>query len=119
MFTDHDRRHSIVVEYMKSNNTADERKVAEALRPILEQYVRVAYPEDFPPGSLLGRFANKCEQNLGKSDEILNEDQLSELQALIKYSNRYHHDNPTWETEIINDQELQHFCARVLKFTRR
>jgi hypothetical protein len=32
----------------------DERLLAAALRPILESFMRVVYPHDFPPGMLLG-----------------------------------------------------------------
>jgi hypothetical protein len=45
---------------------------------------------------------------------------MAELRNLLDYANRFHHDtNPAWETEIINDQLLIHFCERTLRFTRR
>lgn len=118
--TEHDKRHAKVVAYIASNNAADERDVAQALRPILESYMRVAYPEDFPPDSLLGPFINVCEQRRGRANEILNAANISELQDLLDYANRFHHDsNQAWETEVINDQLLQQFCKRTLAFTRR
>jgi hypothetical protein len=82
--------------------------------------MRVAYPEDFPPDSLLGPFLNKCAQRAGTANEILNAADIAELQDLLEYANKFHHDsNPAWQTEIINDQQLQHFCRRTLAFTRR
>jgi wobble nucleotide-excising tRNase len=118
--TEHDKRHAKVTSYLTTANAADQREVAAALRPILEQFMRVAYPEDFPPDTLLGPFIGKCQQRLGGQNEILNAANVTELQDLLDYANRFHHDtNPAWETEIINDQELIHFCERALKFTRR
>jgi wobble nucleotide-excising tRNase len=118
--TEHDKRHAKVVAYIASNNAADEREVAQALRPILESYMRVAYPEEFPPDSLLGPFINVCEQRRGRPNEILDAANIAELQDLLDYANKFHHDsNQAWETEVINDQLLQQFCKRTLAFTRR
>ncbi|MCC8960393.1 AAA family ATPase [Bradyrhizobium sp. Pear77] len=118
--TEHDKRHARVVAYIGSNNAADEREVAAALRPILESFMRVAYPEEFPPDSLLGPFLNKCTQRVGGAGEILNTADIAELQDLLEYANKFHHDsNPAWQTEIINDQQLHHFCQRTLAFTKR
>jgi wobble nucleotide-excising tRNase len=109
-----------VTAYLTTANAADEREVAAALRPILEQFMRIAYPEDFPPDTLLGAFINKCEQRLGGQNEIMSADNVTELRDLLDYVNKFHHDtNPAWETEIINDQQLTHFCERTLRFTRR
>ena len=118
--TEHDKRHAKVVDYIGSNNAADEREVAESLRPILELFMRVAYPEDFPPDSLLGPFLNRCMQRIGQPNQILTLADANELQDLLEYANKFHHDsNPAWQTEIINDQELHRFCERTLAFTRR
>ncbi|MBN9007794.1 MAG: AAA family ATPase [Rhizobiales bacterium] len=117
--TDHDKRHAKVVAYIASNNVADQREVAQSLRPMLESFMRVAYPEDFPPDSLLGQFQTICSQRVGQPNQILNAVDTAVLRDLVDYGNRFHHDNPTWQTEIINDQELQHFCERIVAFTRR
>jgi wobble nucleotide-excising tRNase len=118
--TEHDRRHATVADYVRTNNAADERSVAAALRPILESFARVAYPEDFPPGSLLGPFLGICQQRVGGAAEILNTTDVAELRDLLGYANKFHHDsNAAWETEIINDQELQQFCRRTVRFARR
>jgi wobble nucleotide-excising tRNase len=118
--TEHDKRHAKVAAYLKSANAADEREVAGALRHILESFMRVAYPEDFPPSTLLGRFINTCQQRVGGLDEILSPVNIIELRDLLDYANKFHHDtNPAWETEIINDRQLIQYCERTLRFTRR
>lgn len=118
--TEHDKRHEKIAAYLLAADAAEERNVAAALRSILEAFVRVAYPSDFPPGSLLGPFLGICEQRVGTAREILSQPDITELRDLLDYANRFHHDtNPAWETEIINDQQLVQFAQRTLAFSRR
>ena len=117
--TEHDRRHSLLRAYM-DDGTSDEREVARAIRPLLEAFYRVAFPEYFPPGTLLGPFRHRCEQQAGTQQEILNTQDTQELRDLAEYANRFHHDtNPAWETEVINDGELRGFVSRALRFAKR
>jgi wobble nucleotide-excising tRNase len=117
--TEHDRRHALVRRYMQASGAADERSVAAALRPILESFMRVAYPDNFPPGTLLGPFLGVCNQRKGTSGQILDQTAITEMRDLLDYANKFHHDtNAAWETAAINDSELQYFCHRVVAFTR-
>lgn len=118
--TEHDRRHALVQGYLQAANPADERRVAAALRHILEAFMRVAYPAAFPPGTMLGQFLGICQQRAGQQNQILSQPDIDELRALLAYANHFHHDtNAAYETEAINDQELTHFSERVLAFARR
>jgi wobble nucleotide-excising tRNase len=118
--TEHDHRHEQVRNYILAGNTATERAVAAALRPILEAFTRVAYPAHFPPGALLGPFIGICQQRHGTPNQILTTADTTELRALLDYANRFHHDtNPAWETAAINDQELVDFATRTLAFAQR
>ena len=120
MVTEHDRRFLAAIAYLENAEPENARRVAESLRPMLEAYFRVAYPNDFPPGSLLGPFHNTCLQRMGTPRQILNVDDAGELRALLDFANRYHHDtNPAYATELINDAELENFAQRVLGFIRR
>jgi hypothetical protein len=115
--TEHDRRHELVRSYLARPNAAREREVATALRPILEAFMRVAYPAEFPPGKLLGPFLNECQQRINTDREILN---FEDIQDLLEYVNRFHHDtNAAYQTQHINDLELRQFAVRTLAFTRR
>lgn len=118
--TEHDRRHAIVSDYISNGGPATEREAAQAIRPILEAFLRVAYPAHYPPGTLLGPFIHLCEQRVATADEVLSQADITELDALKDYGNRFHHDsNPAWQTAAINDQELTAFCQRTLAFARR
>ena len=116
---EHDRRHAALREYLNTS-TPNNRQVATALRPVLEAFVRVSYPEHFPPGAMLGPFRNLCEQRMGTAEQILEADDTEELRDLVEYANGFHHDtNPAYETVRINDAELRGFVERTLTFTRR
>lgn len=118
--TEHDHRHAKVRDYIRNSVGADQRAVASALRPILESFMRVAYPQWFPPGTLLGPFIYRCRQQVGTANEIMSSTYVEELQALLVYANKFHHDtNAAWQTAIINDHELLDFSQRTLDFTRR
>ena len=118
--TDHDRRHALVSDYIDNGGPATEREAAQALRPILEAFMRVAFPAHYPPETLLGPFLHLCQQRVGTANEILSQADIVELEALKDYGNRFHHDsNPAWQTAVINDQELTGFCRRALAFARR
>ena len=117
--TEHDRRHEMLREYL-TTNTGNGRQVAESLRPTIEAFCRVAYPELCPPGTLLGHFRDRCQQRLGTPDEVLTAGDLQELRELTDFANRYKHDtNPAWASETINDTELHAFVRRTLSFCRR
>lgn len=118
--SEHDKRHELVRAYLQAAAPDKERQVAEALRPILEAFMRVSFPEYFPPGTLLGRFIGLCELRLGGTGEILSAVDLNELRILVDYSNQFHHDtNPAWQTAAINDAELSDFACRTVRFASR
>lgn len=118
--TEHDRRHALVGAYIQAADAANERAVAQALRPILEKYLRIAYPAEFPPGTMLGPFIGMSRQRLGQANQIMTAPDIDELDRLRSYANCFHHDsNPAWQTVAINDQELTGFAERTLRFTRR
>lgn len=117
-FTEHDQRHLQMRQFIDENR-GNQREIAQSLRPHLEGYLRVARPEQYPPGTLLGPFLNRCQQRTHQPEEILDEDTVRELQELVEYANLFHHDtNPAWETAAINDTELRGFVRRVLDFVR-
>lgn len=118
--TEHDRRFARATAYVQQADPAQERTVAADLRYMLEAFLRVAYPNHFPPGAMVGQFWTLCQQRANTPNQILSPADTVELRSLLDYANRYHHDtNPTYQTENINDAELTNFATRTLAFIRR
>ena len=118
--TEHDKRHALIVSYLEKNDPNRQRDVAIALRPSLEAFLRVAYPANFPPSTLLGVFIVLCNQSLANGKAILAIADIDELTQLTNYANKFHHDsNPAYATETINDLTLLDYCQRTFHFTKR
>lgn len=116
--TEYDRRHALLRQH-QAGVALNIREVAQAIRPVLEGYLRIACPEHFPPGRLLGQFRNLCQQRLtnGGAQQVLTQTDTDELRAIIEYGNLFHHDtNPAWQTATINDGELRGFVDRTMAF---
>jgi wobble nucleotide-excising tRNase len=119
--TEHDRNHCLLRSYLLNGPGPDSRRVATALRPTVEGFLRVARPEDFPPAPrILHRFIRDCRSRQGTLAEILNARDTRELGEIVEYADLFHHEtNSAWETVVINDGELQLFVRRVLDFATR
>ena len=112
--TEHDQRHILLQEYA-SSQAGNKKEVAAAIRLHLEGFLRVACPDNFPPGQLLGRFLGDCRNKVGSPDEVLNADTIQKLGYIVEYGNRFHHGTNPAE---INATELEGFVRRTLSFVR-
>jgi wobble nucleotide-excising tRNase len=120
LITEHDKRAELVQRHISSPVGVDPRSVATALRPMLEAFLRVAYPEWFPPGTLIGPFLHRARAALATPEQKLKPTDLAELSELTDYGNQFHHDtNPSYQTQSINDGELTDHARRIISFTRR
>jgi wobble nucleotide-excising tRNase len=117
-FTEYDRRHRILRAYVEKD-TQDKMDVAQCLRPVMERYLRVTFPEHCTPGTLLGTFRNHAANLLKNGQPIMSDTDFRELRDITEYANKFYHDtNPAWQTEQINDSELLGFVNRVLNFVK-
>jgi len=116
--TEYDKRHKALRDYV-NEDTQNNRYIAQCLRPVMEKYLRITFPEHCPPGTLLGNFKNHVENLWENGQQIMNEVSLRELRDIAEYANIFHHDtNSAWQTEEINDNELVGFVKRVLNFVK-
>ena len=112
--TEHDQRYVLLQGYA-ANQSGPAKEVAAAIRFYLEGYFRATCPGQFPPGKLLGQFAQECKRILGGPGEVINQETIKELEDILEYANRFHHDtNPAWQSESINRTELLGFVKRTL-----
>lgn len=116
-----DKVHEKTRAYLAHGADADgRREVATGLRPIMERFARIAFPDVWAPGMMLGRFHDLAHQRLGQANEILGPNDTLELRHLLDYANRFHHDsNPAYQTEVVIDAELRDYAERTLRFATR
>jgi wobble nucleotide-excising tRNase len=119
--TEHDRNHSLLRSYLQNGPRGDSRPVATALRPVIEAFLRVSFPEHFLPGpGAMARFRDRCVRDVGTREEILDGQDTRELADILEYANLFHHNtNPAWHDVLINDGELRGFVQRTLRFATR
>jgi wobble nucleotide-excising tRNase len=119
--TEHDRNHLLLREYLRNGPGASSRPIAVAIRPLLEGFARVAFPEHCTSRPrAFSQFMAICHQRLGTPNEILNAQDYHELNELVEYGNLFHHEtNAAWETAPVNDAELHGYVTRTLDFAAR
>lgn len=120
LISEHDRRHEALRQY-SVNGGQNDRVIAVSIRPLLEAFLRVACPEHFPPGTLLGPFRETCKQRLNTDTRILNTEDVRELGEIVEYANLFHHDSnaTNWLTVNIDATQLTGYVNRALLFTKR
>lgn len=118
--TEHDQQYRLLQGYV-DDQSGNEKEVARAIRFYLEGYYRVACPGQFPPGRKfgIGKFIEKCRKHSGQTDEVIDSATIVELDNVLEYANRFHHDtNPAWQAERISPAELVGFVERALSLAR-
>lgn len=109
--TEHDRRHTMLQQYIKTGS-GNRGEMARAIRPHLESFLRIACPEFFPPGTMLGQFLDNC-RSADPNEQILEKAAIEELTQIVHYANQFHHDSTP---PHLNDAELTGFVRRTLNF---
>lgn len=117
---EHDTRIINTIQYLENHDKNIEKEVAVGIRPILERYCRVAYPNIFKPDTSLGKFVYLCKERAGKPNQIMSKEFAIELEKLKEYANKFHHDtNKFYESERITRSELENFADRTLHFLQK
>ncbi len=95
--------------------------IAPLLRQVMEFFCRVAFPQEYPPGKLLGEFRSDEIQRCKKGQGLLDDLNFRELYDITDYANKFHHaTNPNYEQELrnVNANGLKSYVDRVLEFTK-
>ena len=113
-FKDYD----LLTYYVESGPNDDDhmRLVARSIRPLLEGYLRIRFPKSFLVDKWLGDFISLL-RDANPEDEIyqIKTEILDDLDDINKYSKKYHHENPNFRTEPINDTQLRTYVERTFK----
>ena len=99
--------------------TGDLRDVARKIRPVVEENLRMRFPDIFGSTEWLGDFIDKIRNsNPGEVAHSM-KNQLSELEELNDFSKKYHHaSNPAASREPITDGALRSYTNRAISFLR-
>jgi wobble nucleotide-excising tRNase len=96
----------------------DMRDIARKIRPLLEENLRVRYPDKFDKG-WLGDFIGSIRDSKPGEPLARLHPILEPLTAINDYSKKYHHsENPAASTEAISDVELTAYATKTLNVIR-
>lgn len=98
----------------------DTKDVARCVRPVLEYYLRMRFPEEFESTEWLGNFIEKIRNADSKSRLVKFKGSLDELSDINEFSKKYHHSDPNSETNLqnLNDSMLRPWVNRTIEFIR-
>ena len=98
----------------------DTKDVARCIRPLLEYYLRMRFPEEFEPGEWLGDFIKKIRTANPSSSLVKFQTTLGELSDINDYSKKFHHSDPDHNANLENltDSELRPWVNRTLAYIR-
>lgn len=106
-----------LVEYLQAGG-GDLRDLARKIRVLLEENLRMRFPDAFGSTEWLGDFLEKI-RNADSGDAVFAmKSQLNEIEALNDFSKKYHHGNPAASREPVTDGALKTYAQRTLVFLR-
>ena len=104
-----------LTRYARNGLGSNLRHIAQSIRLLLEEYLRMKCPEEFARTEWLGSFIKKIREAPPKSPLTGAQRLLGELEDINAYSRKYHHrENPGAASEPISDTELQGYVSRTL-----
>lgn len=99
----------------------DRGEVARCIRPVLEGYLRVRFPDEFEPKEWLGQFIEKIRDANERDSLASMKGKLEELANINDFSKRFHHEtdaNFSANRNNVTDTELQLWIRRTIEFNR-
>jgi wobble nucleotide-excising tRNase len=112
------KKHRVLWDYRynSSASTASAREVAQTIRPVLEEYLKLKLPHCFGDNEWLGDFIGKIRNAPNTNPLDAAKVVLPKIEQINEYSKRYHHrSNPSADTEIVDDAELLTFVELTLE----
>lgn len=103
-------------KYCPAMSTASPREVAQTIRPLLEEYLRLKLPHSFADNEWLGDFIAKIRNAPDTDPAAAAKCIVDRVAEINEYSKRYHHSsNPSADTEIVDETELLTFVEQTLE----
>jgi hypothetical protein len=99
--------------------TGDLRDPARKISLLIEENLRMRFPDIFGSTEWFGDFLDKIRNSTPADSALGMKPLLSELEDLNNFSKKYHHaTNPAASREPITDGALRSYATRALKFLR-
>ncbi len=112
------KKHRVLWNYRydSTGNSSSAREVAQTIRPVLEEYLKLKLPHAFTDNEWLGQFIDKI-RNAPDTDPIAAAKVvLKDVERINEYSKRYHHrSNPAADTELVDEAELLTYVELTLE----
>lgn len=106
-----------LVKFM-ADGQGDLRDLARKIRVLIEENLRMRFPDIFGSNEWLGDFLDKIRNSNAGDVAYRMRQQLTELEELNDFSKRYHHGNPAAAREPITDTALRTYAGRTITFLR-
>jgi len=108
------QNHRLLNEF-DSGLSCDARKVAEAVRPMLEGYLHRRFPGYVPDGLLFGEVIGMISTAAATSPLRHAQNLVNELNEINEYAGQFHHDtNEDSDSVIVTVSELKPYVQRAL-----
>lgn len=102
-----------------TQRTGARRHVAQSIRLLLEQYMRLKLPSSFTATEWLGDFIGKIRECTDPATPLYNaKDILQELTHINDFAKKYHHSTPGADVADIDDDELHAYASRAIKLVQ-
>lgn len=109
-------RYEMISDYVeKGIGTSSSLAVAQSLRPLLEEYLRMKFPMDFTSNFWLGDLIGQMKSNPTPRMKLYPSSQLLELEEIKDYAKKFHHsaEAPAYDGAV-DDTELAGYAKRAL-----
>ena len=106
-------------KFLADGPTGDLRDLARKIRVLLEENLRMRFPDVFGSGQWLGDFLQAIRESQDGAVVYPMRKHLERLDAINDYSKKYHHaHNPNAATEPIGEAELAVYARETLEILR-
>ena len=108
------KKHRVLWDFFH-HSIGDTRTVAQTIRPVLEEYLRLKLPQSFADNEWLGAFIEKIRNAPDTNPAAAAKGILPQVELINEYSKRYHHSsNPSASNENVDDNELATYTKMTL-----
>jgi len=109
------KRYKLVSAFVNGQKACDHVKVSQAIRPLLEKYLHLRFPEQIIEGTLFGNIVGEIKKAQPPNPLVFLQPLANELNEINDYVGEFHHDaNSSGDSGFIIEAELRSYAKRAL-----